>query len=1430
MNSFEDAQNEQLKALAEKQDEATRLTNDKQAAQAEQRPKGFDGSSCKTPFDCGSQFKCVDGKCVTRPECAEDTNGCEDPAGNCLGPGAIPVPDPDTPNCGLGDPNTNPFARRDCIFNCNIFCDEWDKISANLTDDTEIKDCHIDDACSACKSCQPGPDSPDEEAVRKAFDAAIQEVRDNLAIREQEQEEELEDLAEERDEDLKIIKEELEEIADEISDLNEAILEDPQNEALRQERNDKITEQNDKRQEGYDREQQYRDDKRAMEEQHRAERDAYYDQIDDLQEEKTDRLKAMKNRGVCKNKKAGVDRPCYCPAYIDEDTNKLVDDGKGRECYLCNTESGAWEYKSDLCTLSCSRCIVCDNGEEVCATVNLPENEAGDICKKARKKAEKRCKKLEPLEERCPYPSVACEVEGPNPGGNITAEVAENGTLQVLQGGANSLQTANGELAKLAIQVSEDATGQFSLICASANYNGGKIKPLRSQTFFTIVGSEERPDEKLEGKPKVIGSFVGSEFAQADVTEVISSEGEAAVYEYRWFLDKEMVTWSSQRYPMNDEGNQYNPEEKYFEGMPIEEQEFLVTDDDKGKLIQVGVRLKREGEAVDESRRLAMSDPAGPMKAAPIDFTQGAITLIGSGTTYSALTVDLSELEQLYYPDYFPILIDWIAVDTGQSVSASDHVFLREWAEGRVIYAVATIFDNDGDPRTWISESVGPITAGGPPADEPSEDSSSVTVQMSGATVQGERLSVDAQWSLANGKAAGPFYTWYINGELVYGLWNNSVNLTQRTVNNYVSASVTVYDNYGTPYSGDVQSDDTIQNEPSVATGNAWLLGPVPPSEGNTLRIINNIEDEDGFAEGIDGRKGGIQYQWQSTSGNIKGATEKTLKLAPELGLVDDAVRCLVYWTTDFGAEKVIATEFTDPILPGGGEYRISAGPDQLDVSTGVTLIVPIIISGPTEDVSISDAYHTWYITHGGQGTVQFVPNSSVAQPGALVADLWDDDGLEEGVCEEGWDCYETQLDPNTGEDAPLGSTYFVKCPYPGYPELTYEESLDKDCKKLCADYCYGWSVTRPEGDAPILGDDTRILNVYTSDGQDIYMLETCAPHPDGEEACPPNFKNNYISVWRLQTPEVNAWRCTCEAASGETFRIESAIEYSLSTPGFGPWSLDPTWGEYYPICGEDKEFPPEGVEGSGTQVGNPAVPCIEGSRNFGNALFGCQANISSADRGEAICARRSRGFNRTIKQFSFCGNFYRDPKPNPQRGFIIEDREGKLNVQYHGYSLWPFVYRQWMINGVLDSQQFDTGKVTGSLSWRPRLFNPGVPAESLPPRCVGAPTQVAYYSMADDTFYSTLETYIEIVGEVWYKCNKLPRDLDGAIGSVELCDRCDGDSSGGGSGGGGGPNGPGGGDGDGGGEGGSGGGGGGGGFRDCEPGLRLTTGRLSGL
>jgi hypothetical protein len=1229
-----------------------------------------------------------------------------------------------------------------------------------------------DDACSACKSCQPGPDSPDQEAVRDGFNLKITEAQEELTDLQEAQELELEELAEQKDREIQIIQDQIKDIQKRIDAVDAQLAADPGNEALIQEKNQLELEKVVLQEYGFRIESEYREDLTAMEEAHKVAQDYWRDVINDLREARDERLKVMKNRGVCKNKKVGAGRPCYCPAYVDEDTQKVVDDGRNRECYLCNTDNGDWEYTSDLCTLSCERCITCDNGVNLCATVTLPEKDAGDICLKARKKAERRCQGEDELPKLCPYPREACQVDGPVGNANFSSDTSESGAVQILQGGQQKLQQNNGIVAYIYVLIAEGAQGTFFLRASEASLNGGAIKPLLLETSFTISGSDFLPEPKLTGKPKVTGPKTVDQYCQADTSEVVSSQGDAEVYEFRWFADNEPIRWTNARYPVPLVGEQHNPEGKYGEGALYEEEQLLLAPEDENKFIQVAIRSRRDNVTPDESRELKFSDPYGVIKAAPLDYSQGSISIFGSPDegTYSALVVDLSELEALYYPKYFPILVDWIAADTGQSVGASDHVFLREWAENRIIYAVATIFD-EGDPITFISQSIGPIGRGGPPEAEPNEGESNVTASLSGALKEGSVLEVSYTSTLANGKSAGPFYSWEVNGELIYGIWNSSTQLNQATVGNFVGASVVVYDRYGTPWSGTDTSSGTVENVPSDHTGSAWLLGPDEPAEGATLTVFNNIDDPDGLGQGVDGEVGGLRYQWRASGLNIEGATESFLKLNEGLQLRDKMVWCVVWWETDFGVEKEVQTNVTPPILPGSKNFVLSAGPNVLDVASGQAFPAPIYLNGDG-DVGVTKMYHEWFLysTPGSSGIS--LAGESLGAPafaGPLATAVWNDEDQLEETCPKGWDCFSTSTNPYSGELAPLGSKYVHKCPYPGYPELTYEESLEQDCKLLCQDYCYPWTVTLSANEVPVLDDNTVITGTFKGEeGSIIYNLETCAPHPDGEEACPPNFKKNYTSIWRLAIPEINVWECSCDTPIGEQFTIEATTEWSVSTAGYGPWSMDPEWGIKYPACGVDKPFPPEGIAGQSLPFGG--VPCVDGDDiGYFFYLFGCEASFGTTDRGEEVCSRRRMLFgggpSREIKKWAICGQFSRDAKPNPQRQFIVEDRDGALSTVAHGYSMWPFVYRTWFINGVSDQEPYDTNDV--SEFFRPRIFNPGVPEESWPPRCAEAPTQVAYYSIADNTFFSTLATYKEIVGETWYGCF-----VDGTVEGA-ICESC---------------------------------------------------------
>ena len=122
----------------------------------------MDKKRCSNPFECGTQFECRGGFCEPSSECGDNSgnNGCKPIDGRCLAPNDFESelfkPSENLPSCGIGDPNYQPD-QKDCLYDCNLFCDEWGKISANLTPDTELKECSIDDACSPCRSCEIDP-------------------------------------------------------------------------------------------------------------------------------------------------------------------------------------------------------------------------------------------------------------------------------------------------------------------------------------------------------------------------------------------------------------------------------------------------------------------------------------------------------------------------------------------------------------------------------------------------------------------------------------------------------------------------------------------------------------------------------------------------------------------------------------------------------------------------------------------------------------------------------------------------------------------------------------------------------------------------------------------------------------------------------------------------------------------------------------------------------------------------------------------------------------------------------------------------------------------------------------------------------------------------------------------------------------------------
>ena len=1228
--------------------------------------------SCVQPFDCGSQFKCVNGVCIPLPDCSDGGADCgpgEENPDICTAPQGTIQPDADTPNCGLGDASTDYTAVRDCVeFNefeslldCSTFCDEWSKVTGNLTPDTELKDCKTDDACSACRTCQNSGDVDEglKDAVIKQYNDEIERIRGAKAAVEIAQQAEQAALLQAKDDAVAAIDDQIAVLDAELAGLdlstsegiarrNEIVLEKG---ALSLERNEVIN--------------QYTQDRLDMEQAHAEELRVYDDQIRFLEDERDKRVDQIEGgRGICVNIEI-PNRPCFCPPYVNQE-GKFIDDSSGKECYLCNTETGGWEYRADLCTISCTRCVVCDDGQESCATVTSPIDQANDLCVKAQDKCKLSCAEVkQDSGSICPYPQQSCEVTGPFAAQGFSYAVsAIDGSITIMQGGTTPLPSSSGVPATIKLVATNNAAvGTYYIrVSPESEINGQAEIFERDFGRISFSGTEACPE--AEGKPRIVGPspYVGSELS-VDMNSVLPGYTDP-VYSYRWLADGKPIT-----VPDGDG----NPQE--WEG-----ETYFMQPSDVGKLIQVVVSL----EANLRRCPLGTSAPYGPVLSSAQDYT-GEI-LVSADTEYklyNTVIVDYSSLF-VYRPEIDPIGINWIDVLTGTSVGAEKFLFLSPGMEGRQYFPRINFVGTDGNPSTLIGPTTPEIEFANPPADPPSPDPVSFEFEFStDEPKEGDTISVGVSITSPNGIKSGPFFQWYRNDGLLFGYREPEITVTQKSVGGFLSVEATFFDNYGNRIFATSDPIGPVANEPDTPTGILYLNGE--PKIGNTLTTTNNIQDLDGFG------KEGLQYSWTADDVGIAGADKPFLKLTESLEVIDKFIRCIVYYTDDYGVDKEISSTSVGPVVRDSREYRVS-----ISNATGVTYDQPfdldIILNGPPGAVT-----NLKWVIQPPPGFA-FVPApDNAASEGPLVNGLWG--GNDEIDCPEGWDCYAQPYKDD--EVAPLGSAYHYKCPYPGYPELTFEESQDENCKLLCEDYCYSWSWTGYQ--PPLLDQNTILTSQWSIGGATTYNLRTCVPNDD----CPPGFEKNYVAVFRVETPSWDYYQCSCELPFGPKKTVDGGVEWSTSIPGIGPWTINP----------REREF----IEGSEVIAD---LGC-QGTSTFGR-FERCAGNIfTDILYKEELCG--DKGNN---------GGFF-GGKANGQRGFVLRDANDNTTILYHGYTMWPYWYREEWIN------QNTAGTVFGSA---PRYNVPPLPVEQLPPRCVDAPTQVGYYDIASDIFTCTLSAYEEIL------------------------------------------------------------------------------------
>lgn len=1208
----------------------------------------MEGQLCSQPFDCGTQFKCVGGRCVPLPDCLEGDNGCESP-NECLEASPAPQPDPDTPNCGIGDPNTDTFQVKDCIFNCNTFCDEWSKISANLTANTELKNCNIDDACSVCRTCEPGEGADDEskQALTNYYMNLISQVQQERADLLEEQEEEEDGLESEKQNELQPISDEIQRIQTEISDITP-----PSNSAEEDELdslNQELSAQYILEAEVINR---YIKLKEEMEKRHENALKLIDDYILQLIRELEERLKVLEQaRGVCIDIPP-PNRPCFCPAYIDRETEEVVDDANGRECYTCNIDSGSWEYRGDLCTVSCSKCVVCDTGIESCATVNQEANKPGDVCVLAQEKALAACETAPEQELKCPYPKPACDIQGPFPDSAFSYEIIDGNSLLISQGGDSPLSSNTGIPAVISVYAASSASGVYPITVNSKKtlINGSREISFDTVTGYVQVGGTEAPPALVTGLPKIngssktVGATVTTDLGEVEVADASPS------WEYAWFADNvQLMT---------------GPESTD----PITTDTLVLTDDLVGKFLEVGIRLV-------DTIQYTRSNPFGLILGVA-DTYDAELTVFGNSSVYGAVEVNYSELAP-YRPGIDPIIFSWIDLATGQSVGSGSYLYFSgPWAVGKTYYPVASFLDNLGETRTIQGPNVGPISSGTtPPLEDfdPTLPTGSVNLSTN-QPVEDQIITASATINSPNGTSAGPFFQWYRNGEILPGYQENSITPSSSSIGAALACEVSIFDNYGGIQSFLSGPTFPTQNNEDLPTGFIYILGE--PKVGSTLSTLNNIEDLDGIKK--------INYAWTANGAIIEDEKLPSLRISKSMEIEDSIIRVIAYYTDDYNVDKSIESNPTQPVSSDSAKITLGVG-EALGVLPGEFFSLNLTMSGPTDsDTQITSIL--WQIDLGSNllswPTDIDQGNPEPARPGNLIDDAgWQGKLLE---CPEGWDCFQETLGPNGKETAPLGSSYHHKCPYPGYPELTFEESQSKDCKALCQDYCYFWSYTTSEG-PPITDDDTVIVNAFKSGRSTLYVLETCLETDD----CPRGWDKNYVAVFRGEYEGFDYWECSCEVPIGPKKTVNGTVEWHRSRPGVGPWKID-------------TDLP---VDANGFYP-----------------LYYCLRNVSL---GEVDC------ITNVLRRSQLCGG---NIKSIPGRSFFVEDNKGNQTELNVGYSLATFPYRGAYIYQNLDGVnlfQYDV---------------PPLPPERLPPQCQPAPVQVGYYDIRSNVFYTTRAIYDEFI------------------------------------------------------------------------------------
>lgn len=1352
------------------------------------------GQACFSSWDCGSNFFCNGGICEAAEGCSPGPDsgpdcGNDPRDGECLGPAAPPEPNQNGPNCGTRGELPELVPTKDCVFQCNNFCDEWDKISANLDDDSEIKDCNPDDACSVCKECvdDDRKDPDQEKAINKRYDDAIQDQKDLKELRQEQHIVELgnfdttyNDARSALDTDIATLEGEESQLTTDISALNaerQGLASEAQslgatppyppnpwppasspggepnpNQDRLNEIFDRMVEIDNELEDKNDRLEQivdtelpalesqsetldtdYENDREALIADQEAEINEYDDIIVFLQEEKKNKLEALDNRSICRDiPLSSGERPCYCPAYVDTEGN-VVNDALNRECDICNVETGNWENREELCSDSCTRSVICDDGGESSATITAARGTYEDICAEAHKQAIAKCRKFDDDGRKCPCPPVECEVEGPLKDALVEYEINGN-SAKILQNGDVKMSGSSGAYLLTNWQgLGGSRTQKVYIDPRGTLINGGNVK-FRTEPGTISFGSGA-PLYEISGSASISGEpYTG------DILEIIDSNvttlPEGLVLLYIWYADGLEIDAGL----LQNDGVTPAFSEDY--------RTLTLPDALVGTLIQVGVTAidpgLEPGEDGDISAQLVrpfvITGPVGPIFRTASQVN-AAVSIEGNPVQWNVLSANDNGFRNTY-PFLTPVFFSWIDFATGLTLGVGTYLYLDQGLIAKRIYVKMEWVDEAGDLQFVQSPATDAVV--GLEFEEGENPIPECTPVNPVATIEGdlrENETLSAKLNQTGGISDGPWYQWLRNGELIPGAEESEYTLQAEDILSFMAVSITYLGSEaGCLFITRSLDYGPVENVVDEPTGTIIILGEA--NVGERLNFVSNIEHKDGMAN--------MTYQWLADGVPIPGATDFGYDLTDSDFGRTITVRQL--WTTFFEKDYHRDSLPTKPIDYAVGQVVIKPRSILGAQSDGVfQLLIDIQGLGDIEVYNIQTTLRwedeTEYVNitpldgglgqEGGEGEgVSFAENYGLTS-------AWDEvPGPDGADCPQGWDCFYSALGP---EGKPVGGAKFWhKCPYPCHATQTYEEYLDNEpCQRSCEDRCYQYTITLPkeEGEPQLEEGEEIIETINTGTSVNTYIIEYCMeassdvtdPNTGEKIECSRDQFLSYKGIFHAKQEGFYFWTCTCDVPLNERKFQPGGDEFFLSARGVGPWVIEPTdkgggWPDY-----SNSSLPNNYLYYKVSKSNS----IVDQSQSFicDFQQYGPNGNI------------RCRGWNNRLLA-NVCGA---DGKYSLLRSYVILDSnpnvenpktasgKGTQTSITAGYTLWSsFDYAP--NNVIVYNRSFDLSiRVRDSNgSWQTK-FLPAMKEESRPPSCVwNTPEQIGYTNETDQIIFIT--------------------------------------------------------------------------------------------